>query len=77
MIGDLRKYRRLFWLEAQSKLALRLHPFLQTLVFLVPVVGKIYFWKAVYRSVDGEIGGYDLHDMVLYLLVSAVVTELT
>ena len=77
MIAALSKYHRLFLLEAQATLSLRLHPFLQTLVFMVPVVGKILFWKAVYRSSDGDIGGYDEHDMVLYLIASSLVTELT
>ena len=77
MITTLRKYHRLFLLEAQNTLALRIHPFLQTLVFMVPVVGKILFWKAVYRSSDGDIGGYDEHDMVLYLIAVTLVNELT
>ena len=77
MIATFRKYRRFFLLEAQDKLSLRLHPFLQTLVFMVPVVGKILFWKAVYRAGDGDIAGYDQHDMVLYLIAITLVNELT
>lgn len=77
MIADLRKYHRLFLLEAQSKLSIRLHPFLQTLVFVIPVVGKILFWKAVYSASDGDIGGFDVRDMVFYLIVTTLVVEST
>jgi len=77
MIADLRKYHRLFLLEAQAKLSIRLHPFLQTLVFMVPVVGKILFWKAVYRASDGDIGGFDMRDMVFYLIATAMVQDAT
>lgn len=79
MIGPLWKYRRVFLAEARSRLLThRLHPFLQTLVFVVPIVGQLFFWQAVYRASDsGVIGGFDSRDMMAYLLAACLVDQLT
>jgi ABC-2 type transport system permease protein len=74
---DLWRYRRYATLRVADSFLVRIHPFLQTLTFVIPVVATIVFWKAVFGEGGGTIGGYDLGDTILYLIIIKLIEELT
>ena len=77
MLADLCRYRRYTTLRVTSSFLVRIHPFLQILTFIIPIVAQIMFWKAVYGGANADIGGYNVSDMVLYLIVIRLVDNLT
>ena len=77
MAGSLLKYRRHILLESQGALAHRFSIFCSIAVFVFPVVAKVVFWKAVYSAGEGDIAGFELSDMVMYLVVFHFVFEMT
>ena len=77
MLLDLYRYRRYTTAKVAGDFLVRIHPFLQTLTFVIPVVAQIVFWKAVYSGSSGSIGGYAVGDMILYLIVVTLIGDLT
>lgn len=77
MYTSLAKYRRYLTLGYQTRMEFRFSVFCSIAVFMFPLVAKILFWKAVYGGAAGSIAGFDLSDMVTYLLVHQFVFELT
>jgi ABC-2 type transport system permease protein len=71
------KYRRYLTLGYQCRMEFRFSVFCSIAVFMFPLAAKIIFWKAVYGSGSGEIAGFNVADMVTYLLVHQCVFELT
>jgi ABC-2 type transport system permease protein len=77
MIKTFSKYRRRLVIAYQSRMEHRFSVFCSIAVFMFPLVAQIVFWKAVYQSGSGAISGFDLSDMVTYLLVIQFVSEFT
>ena len=71
------KYRRHLTIGYQTRMEHRFSVLCSIAVFMFPLVAQIVFWKAVYRSGSGMIAGFDLTDMVTYLLIHQFVFELT
>ena len=77
MLADLYRYRRYTTHRISDSFLVRIHPFLQSLTFIIPVVAQIMFWKAVFAAGAGEIGGYTVSDTILYLIIIKLIDELT
>ncbi len=74
MIDELSKYRRHFSLTAQQFLAYRFSVFCSISVDVFYPIALILFWKAVYGAGEGAIAGFDLSDMVMYMIVKSFVS---
>ena len=77
MFCSLLKYRRYLSLGYQSRMAHRFSVFCSIAVFMFPLVAKVLFWRAVYAGGRGDIAGFDMTDMVTYLLIFQFVFEFT
>ena len=77
MLADLYRYRRYASLRVAGSFLVRIHPFLQTVTFVIPVVAQIVFWRAVYAGGASDIGGFSASDTILYLVVIRLVADLT
>ena len=49
---------------------------LRALFSLVPLIGTVFIWSAVFRSRGGNIGRYDFPEMIFYFLLSLLVENL-
>lgn len=70
-------YARVFSLGLQDTFVYRWNFILRSLFGIVPLVGTVYIWRAMFESSIGEkIGGYDYESMVFYFLLSILVENL-
>jgi ABC-2 type transport system permease protein len=77
MFSEVLKYRRHLTIGYQTRMEHRFSVFCSIAVFMFPVVAKIIFWKAVYVNGQGDIGGFNISDMIMYILIFQFVFEFT
>ena len=72
----LAKYTTIFGVGLQNTLVYRWNFFLRSAFEVVPLLGTVFLWRAMFASRGQPIGGYDFHSMVYYFLLSALATNL-
>lgn len=74
-----RKYARVLVIGVQSTLVYRSNFLFRAVVSLVPLMGTLHVWRAIYagKSEGASIGGYTLSAMISYYLMVNVVDALT
>jgi len=70
------KYLTVFNLGLQNTFVYRWNYLLRALFGLVPLVGTIFLWRAIFQESGGGMGGYDYGSMIYYYLLMILVTNL-
>ena len=70
------KYRKLFDISLQNTVVYRWNFLLRSLFEVMPLVGTVYLWKALFASRGASIAGYDFGAMVYYFLLTLLVSNL-
>lgn len=70
------KYLKIFGVGLQNTLVYRWNFFLRTLFEIVPLIGTVYLWRALFGTRQETIGGYDFEAMVYYFLLTAFASNL-
>ena len=71
------KYLQVFRIGIQNTLVYRLNFFFRAGVGLIPLMGTIFLWQAVYADKGGNVGGYALSQMISYYLLVTVIDAFT
>jgi ABC-2 type transport system permease protein len=74
--GVLRKYASVVVLGLQDTFVYRWNFLLRALFSVVPLLGTVYIWRAVFASRGGDISGYDAKEMIFYFLLTMLVENL-
>ncbi len=73
-----RAYFKVFNIGLQNTLVYRWNFFIRLLMSFLPLLGLVYFWRAIYAGRDGElINGYSYGDMIFYFMLVNLVQALT
>ena len=72
----LAKYGKIFGVGLQNTLVYRWNFFLRSAFEVVPLLGTVFLWRAMFASRHTPIGGYEFHSMVYYFLLTNLVTNL-
>lgn len=73
----LSKYLKVFSVGLQDTVVYRWNFLLRSLFGVVPLVGTVFIWRAIFESRGGSgIHGYDYREMVFYFLLSILVDNL-
>ena len=70
------KYLKIFGIGLQNTLVYRWNFLLRALFDIVPLVGTVFLWRALFRSGGHSIGGYEFGSMVYYFLLTILVSNL-
>lgn len=73
---NLRKYLKLVDIGLQNTVVYRWNFLLRTLFDVVPLIGTVYLWKALFASRGQAINGYEFHSMVYYFLLTILASNL-
>jgi ABC-2 type transport system permease protein len=70
------KYWKVFDIGLQNTFVYRWNFFLRSLFGLVPLVGTVLIWRALFDSRGANIAGYDYSSMIYYFLLTILVENL-
>ena len=70
------KYLKLLDISLQNTVVYRWNFLLRSLFEVVPLVGTVYLWRALFASRGQPIAGYDFGDMIYYFLLTLLVSNL-
>ena len=73
---NLAKYFKLFDISLQNTVVYRWNFILRTLFDVVPLLGTVYLWRALFRARGQPIAGYDFGAMVFYFLLTLLASNL-
>ncbi len=73
---NLAKYFKLFDISLQNTVVYRWNFILRTLFDVIPLVGTVYLWRALFQSRGQPIAGYDFGAMVFYFLLTLLASNL-
>lgn len=69
-------YWKFFDIGLQNTFVYRWNFLLRSIFGIVPLVGTVYLWQAVFQSRGSEIAGYDFSAMIFYFLIVVFVDQL-
>lgn len=69
-------FLKIFGVGLQNTVVYRWNFLLRTLFDIVPLLGTVYLWRALYGSGQESIGGYDFGAMVYYFLLTTLASDL-
>lgn len=69
-------YRKIFDISLQNTVVYRWNFLLRSLFDVMPLVGTVYLWRALFASRGQAIAGYDFEAMVFYFLLTLLVSTL-
>lgn len=75
-ISSLQKYWKLFDIGLQNTFVYRWNFLLRTVFGIVPLIGMVFIWKAIFVSKGASINGYDYNGMIFYFLVTVFLDNL-
>ncbi len=70
------KYRAIFSIGLQNTFVYRWNFLLRSLFALIPLLGTVFVWRAIYGDTSSTIAGYDFGQMVFYFLIILLVDNL-
>jgi ABC-2 type transport system permease protein len=73
---NFRAYWKFFDIGMQNTFVYRWNFLLRSVFGIVPLVGTVFLWEAVFKSRGGEIAGYDFSGMIFYFLLVVLVDQL-
>ena len=71
-----RKYRKVFDIGLQNTFVYRWNFLLRSLFGLVPLVGTVLIWRAIFAGTKTAVGSYDYAGMIWYFLLIILVDNL-
>jgi ABC-2 type transport system permease protein len=71
-----KKYLTVFNLGLQNTFVYRWNYFLRAVFGLIPLMGTVFLWRAVFREPGGGMHGYNYGSMIFYYLLTIVVSNL-
>ncbi|MEY2562562.1 MAG: viologen exporter family transport system permease protein [Verrucomicrobiota bacterium] len=72
----MKKYLTVFNLGLQNTFVYRWNYFLRAVFGLIPLMGTVFLWRAVFREPGGGMHGYNYGSMIFYYLLTIVVSNL-
>lgn len=69
-------YRRVFSIGLQDTFVYRWNFVLRSLFGIVPLIGTVFIWRAIFDSRGASISGYEFGDMIFYFLLTILVENL-
>lgn len=76
MRSALAKYAKVFNIGAQNTFVYRWNFILRSVFGIVPLIGTIFLWKAMYGGGGGELSGYTFSQLILYFAMTIFVENL-
>jgi len=73
---QLQKYLTVFNLGIQNTFVYRWNYLLRAIFGIIPLVGTIFLWRAIFRESGGSMRGYDYGSMIYYYLLTILVSNL-
>jgi ABC-2 type transport system permease protein len=70
------KYWKLFEIGLQNTFVYRWNFLLRTIFGIVPLIGMIFIWRAVFEASGKPIAGYDYSSMIFYFMVTVFLDNL-
>ena len=70
------KYIKLFDISLQNTVVYRWNFLLRSLFEVMPLIGTVYLWRAIFNSRQASIAGYDFGEMIYYFLLTLLVSNL-
>ena len=70
------KYLTVFNLGIQNTFVYRWNYLLRAIFGVIPLVGTIFLWRAIFRESGGGMRGYDYGSMIYYYLLTILVSNL-
>ncbi len=72
----LAKYRTIFGVGLQNTLVYRWNFLLRSVFEVIPLLGTVFLWRAIFASRHEPVGGYGFGSMIYYFLLTNLVTNL-
>ncbi len=72
----MQKYLTIFNLGLQSTFVYRWNYFMRAVFGLIPLLGTVFLWRAVFHEKGGGMRGYDYGSMIYYYLLTILVSNL-
>jgi ABC-2 type transport system permease protein len=69
-------YRQIFAVGVQNTFVYRWNFLLRTIFGIVPLVGMVFIWRAVFAAKGGGINGYEYSSMIFYFMLVVFVDNL-
>ncbi len=76
MNAALAKYAKVFAVGAQNTFVYRWNFVLRSVVGIVPLVGTIFLWRAIFDSGGGTLSGYTFSGLIMYFAMTVFVENL-
>src|SRR5450432_1567110 len=73
---QLRKYLTVFSLGIQNTFVYRWNYLLRAIFGIIPLVGTVFLWRAIFHESGGGLRGYDYGSMIYYYLLTILVSNL-
>jgi ABC-2 type transport system permease protein len=70
------KYSTVFSIGLQDTFVYRWNFLLRALFSIIPLLGTIFIWRAIFQARGATIAGYDASEMIFYFLLSMLVESL-
>ena len=74
--AQLATYRQIFSAGIQNTFVYRWNFLLRTVFGVVPLVGMLFIWRAIFESKGGAINGYEYSSMIFYFMLVVFVDNL-
>src|SRR6187402_2978050 len=74
--GTLAKYWTVFDTGLQNTFVYRWNFLLRSIFGIVPLVGTVFLWKAIFQSKGDSIAGYEYSSMIFYFLLIVFIDQL-
>jgi ABC-2 type transport system permease protein len=75
-MSSLAKYAKVFDIGLQNTFVYRWNFLLRSFFGIVPLVGTVFIWQAVFEARAGAIGGYDFSRMIWYFMLTILFSNL-
>ena len=76
MTATIAKYAKVFNIGAQNTFVYRWNFILRSVFGIVPLIGTIYLWKAMFTDGASQLSGYTYSQLILYFAMSIFVENL-
>src|SRR5215813_7742152 len=73
---QLQKYLTVFNLGIQNTFVYRWNYLLRAIFGLIPLIGTVFLWRAIFHESGGGMRGYDYASMIYYYLLTILVSNL-
>ena len=70
------KYGKVFEIGLQNTFVYRWNFLLRAVFGIVPLIGVLFLWKAVFQSKGSRIAGYDYSAMIFYFMITVFLDNL-